>query len=121
MHRRVSSPRGCALSLLMLAGLAGLAAGTAQASGGYGGGGSVYGIPRSVSPRPESVDTEALAYYNRGKSLYETRMSCADCPLAGVILNEGLARELLFNKRGVLLTHDEIYALDLYLKRRFRL
>lgn len=115
---RVQRPVVGALALLW--GLAGLSGGTAQASGGYGGGGggtTLYGTPRISKP----VDTEAQASYNRGKSLYETRMACPDCPLAGVNLNEGLARELLFNKRGVILTHDEIYALDLYLTRRFRL
>lgn len=101
--------------LALLAGLASLAAGAAMASGGYGGT-TVYGTPRTGS-----VDHEAVLNYNRGKSLYETRMACADCPLAGVSLNEGLARELLFNKRGVIFTHDEIYALEVYLKRRFRL
>ena len=102
-------------ALALWCALASLTAGAAHASGGYGGT-SVYGTPRTGS-----FDTDALSSYNRGKSIFERRLGCSECPLAGVSLDEVLARDLLSNKRGVALTHEEGYALDLYLKRRFRL
>lgn len=115
------------VALALLCGLTGLSTltpvmiGAAHASGGFGGT-SVYGTPRTGSASPRNaVDTEAQASYNRGKSLYESRLACAECPLAGVSLDEGLARDLLFNKRGVMLSPDEASVVDLYLKRRFRL
>lgn len=102
-------------TLALWCALTALTAGTVHASGGYGGT-SVYGTPRTGS-----FDTDVQSSYNRGKSLYERRLACPECPLAGVSLDEVLARDLLTNKRGVTLTHEEAYALDLYLKRRFRL
>lgn len=132
MHRVIRIQRRVLGTLALLGGLVSLitlTSGTAHASGSYGGT-SVYGTPRtgsapprtvSAPPRNGSVDPEALESFNRGKSVYESRMACTDCPLAGVSLDEGLARDLLFNKRGVILTHDEASVLDLYLIRRFRL
>lgn len=127
MHRVIKVQRRVLGALALLCGLTGLSTltpvliGTAHASGGFGGT-SVYGTPRTGSAPPrDAVDTETQASYNRGKSLYESRLACAECPLAGVSLDDVLARELLFNKRGVILTHDEASVLDLYLKRRFRL
>jgi hypothetical protein len=41
--------------------------------------------------------------------------------MAGMSLDASKAKELLNNKRGVSLSADESAALDVYLKRRFKL
>ena len=68
-----------------------------------------------------SAETGDAAAYNTGKSVYATRLACSGCPLAGKSLDAATARELLGNKRGVALSRDEAAALDVYLKRRFKL
>lgn len=83
-----------------------LAAGLALASGSDGG---------------ASAETGDAAAYNTGKSVYATKLACANCPLAGKSLDASLARELLADKRGAALSAEESAALDVYLKRRFKL
>ncbi len=68
-----------------------------------------------------SAETGDAAAYNTGKSVYATRLACSGCPLAGKHLDAAMARELLTNKHGVALSSDEAAALDVYLKRRFKL
>jgi hypothetical protein len=88
-----------------LAGLA-LVAGAALASGSDGGG---------------HAETGDAAAYNTGKSVYATKLACSGCPMAGKSLDAATARGLLADKRGVTLTEQETAALDVYLKRRFKL
>jgi hypothetical protein len=83
-----------------------LTTGIALASGSEGGG------------QAETGDTAA---YNRGKSVYAEKFSCSACSMAGKSLDAGSARELLANKGGVSLSAEEAAALDVYLKRRFKL
>jgi hypothetical protein len=84
-----------------------LSASAALASGSDGGGGA------------ETGDTAA---YNRGKSVYASKLACGSCPLAGKKLDAALARELLASKPAAAsLSPEEAGALDTYLKRRFKL
>jgi hypothetical protein len=82
------------------------AAGMALASGSEGGVGAQAG------------DTAA---YNAGKGVYAAKFACSGCPMADKPLDAAAARELIANKRGVSLSSDESAALDVYLKRRFKL
>jgi 2-methylcitrate dehydratase PrpD len=83
-----------------------LTAGVALASGSDGGG------------QAEMGDTAA---YNTGKSVFATKLACSGCPMAGKSLDANAARALLANKGNVTLTPQESAALDVYLKRRFKL
>jgi hypothetical protein len=83
-----------------------LAAHVALASGSDGGG---------------SAETGDAAAYNTGKSVFATKLACSGCPMAGKSLDAAAARELLANKGKVTLTPQESAALDVYLKRRFKL
>ncbi len=66
----------------------------------------------------EMGDTAA---YNSGKSVFATKLACGGCPMAGKPLDAEAARALLANKGSVTLTAQESAALDVYLKRRFKL
>lgn len=99
MHRIFTLRHGIALALA-------LAGGLAQASGSDGGG---------------SAETGDAAAYNTGKSVFATKLACTGCPMAGKALDAAAARALLANKGSVTLTPQESAALDLYLKRRFKL
>ena len=83
-----------------------LSAGLALASGSDGGG------------QAEMGDTAA---YNTGKSVFATKLACGGCPMAGKSLDAEAARALLANKGSVTLSPQESAALDVYLKRRFKL
>ena len=83
-----------------------LAANVALASGSDGGG---------------SAETGDAAVYNTGKSVFATKLACSGCPMAGKPLDADAARALLANKGNVTLTPQESAALDVYLKRRFKL
>ncbi len=93
------------ISLAAIAASMTLAAGSPLASGSEAGG---------------SAETGDAAAYNTGKGVYATKLACAGCPMAGKSLDAAAARELLANKR-VTLTAQESAALDVYLKRRFKL
>jgi hypothetical protein len=67
------------------------------------------------------AETGDAAAYNAGKSVFATKLACSSCPMAGKSLDAATARELLANKRGVTLSEQESAALDVYLKRRFKL
>jgi hypothetical protein len=67
------------------------------------------------------AETGDAAAYNTGKSVFATKLACSSCPMAGKSLDAATARELLANKRGVTLSEQESAALDVYLKRRFKL
>lgn len=82
------------------------AAGLALASGSDGGG---------------AAETGDMAAYNTGKSVFATKLACSGCPMAGKSLDADAARALLANKGSVSLTPQESAALDVYLKRRFKL
>jgi hypothetical protein len=82
------------------------AAGMALASGSEGGVGAQAG------------DTAA---YNAGKGVYAAKFACSGCPMAGKPLDAAAARELLGDTRGVTLSNEEASALNVYLKRRFKL
>lgn len=107
-------------SIAVIAALvSGLSFNAAWASGGSGGGfggGGGYG-----SSRGGSFDSDSASSYNAGKSVYERKLGCSECPMAGQSLNELTARGLLNDKRGIYLSPEESQALDTYLKRRFRL
>lgn len=83
-----------------------LAAGLAQASGSDGGG---------------MAQTSDAAAYNVGKAVYATKFACSGCSMSGKSLDATAARELVANKGSVTLSADESAALDVYLKRRFKL
>jgi hypothetical protein len=83
-----------------------MAAGLALASGSDAGG---------------SAETGDAAAYNTGKGIYASKFGCSGCPMAGKGLDASSARELLANKKGVSLSAEESNALEVYLKRRFRL
>jgi hypothetical protein len=68
-----------------------------------------------------SAETGDAALYNEGKAIYATRFACSSCSLAGKSLDAATARGLLGDKRGVSLSAAESQALDVYLKRRFKL
>jgi hypothetical protein len=88
------------------AALLALATGLALASGTDGGG---------------SAQTGDAASYNTGKGVYAAKLACSGCPLAGKSLDAGMARDLLADKKGVALSAEESQALEVYLKRRFKL
>lgn len=92
--------------LIALAALLALTSGMALASGSDGGG---------------SAETGDAAAYNTGKAVYATKLNCSGCPMSGKSLDVGTARDLLSNKKGVTLSAEESQALDVYLKRRFKL
>jgi hypothetical protein len=95
-----------AAASLTLALVAGLAAGSAVASG---------------SEAAGSAETGDAAAYNTGKGVYASKFGCGTCPMAGKSLDASSARELLANKKGVSLSAAESAALEVYLKRRFKL
>ena len=66
----------------------------------------------------ETSDAQA---YNQGKGVYAQKLACSNCPLAGKILNAGIARDLLGGKDTQSLSPDESKSLTVYLKRRFKL
>jgi hypothetical protein len=68
-----------------------------------------------------SAETGDAAAYNTGKGVFHSKLACSGCPMAGKSLDATTARELLSNKRGVSLSAEESAALDVYLKRRFKL
>jgi hypothetical protein len=68
-----------------------------------------------------SAETGDAAMYNEGKAIYATRFACNSCALAGKSLDATTARTLLADKRGVTLSGAESQALEVYLKRRFKL
>lgn len=83
-----------------------LAAGMALASGSDGG---------------ASAETGDAALYNMGKSVYAAKMACSGCPMAGKSLDAAMARDLMAKKPAVSLSAEESAALNVYLKRRFKL
>ena len=83
-----------------------LTVGLANASGSDGGG---------------MAQTGDAAAYNNGKAVFAAKFACSGCPMAGKSLDAAAARDLLANKRGVTLSAEEAGALDVYLKRRFKL
>ncbi|MFM2448588.1 MAG: hypothetical protein RIS44_1038 [Pseudomonadota bacterium] len=68
-----------------------------------------------------AAETGDAAAYNTGKGVYASKFGCGTCPMAGKSLDAGSARELLANKKGVSLSAEESAALEVYLKRRFKL
>lgn len=91
---------------IALAALLALTNGVASASGSDGGG---------------SAETGDAAAYNTGKGVYAAKLNCNGCPMSGKSLDAGMARDLLSNKKGVTLSAEESQALEVYLKRRFKL
>lgn len=83
-----------------------LAAGFALASGSDGG---------------ASAETGDAALYNIGKGVYATKMACSGCTMAGKSLDASTARELMSKTPAVNLNAEESAALNVYLKRRFKL
>ena len=68
-----------------------------------------------------SAETGDTAAYNTGKGVFAAKFACAACPMAGMSLDGSKAKELIGNKRGVTLSNEESAALEVYLKRRFKL
>ncbi|WP_428423074.1 hypothetical protein [Methylibium sp.] len=68
-----------------------------------------------------AAETGDAAAYNTGKGVYSAKLACSGCPMAGKSLDSGMARELLSNRKGVTLSAEESQALEVYLKRRFKL
>ena len=82
------------------------AAGLALASGSDGGG---------------SAETGDAALYNMGKSVFATKLACSACPMAGKSLDAAMARDLMAKQPAVSMSAEETAALQVYLKRRFKL
>ena len=68
-----------------------------------------------------SAETGDAAAYNLGKSVYFSKLACANCPLAGKSLDAAMARQVIEKAPAVALSDDESKALAVYLKRRFKL
>lgn len=68
-----------------------------------------------------SAETGDAAAYNMGKSVYASKLACANCPMAGKSLDAAMARQLIEKAPAVTLSADESKALAVYLKRRFKL
>ena len=68
-----------------------------------------------------SAETGDAAAYNMGKSVYASKLACANCPMAGKSLDAAMARQLIEKPPAVTLSADESKALAVYLKRRFKL
>ena len=68
-----------------------------------------------------SAETGDAAAYNTGKSVYFSKLACANCPLAGKSLDAAMARQVIEKAPAVALSDDESKALAVYLKRRFKL
>ncbi len=68
-----------------------------------------------------SAETGDAAAYNMGKSVYASKLACANCPMAGKSLDAAMARQLIEKAPAVTLSDDESKALAVYLKRRFKL
>ena len=68
-----------------------------------------------------SAETGDAAAYNMGKSVYASKLACANCPMAGKSLDAAMARQLIEKAPAVTLSDDETKALAVYLKRRFKL
>lgn len=68
-----------------------------------------------------SAETGDAAAYNMGKSVYFSKLACANCPLAGKSLDAAMARQVIEKAPAVALSDDESKALAVYLKRRFKL
>ena len=92
--------------LMALSSLLALTGGVALASGSEGAG---------------TAETGDAAAYNTGKGVYAAKLNCSGCPMSGKSLDAGMARDLLSNKKGVTLSAAESQALEVYLKRRFKL
>lgn len=99
MNQKASLRRSLAVVLT-------LATGLALASGTDGGG---------------AAETGDAAAYNTGKSVYAAKLACGGCPMAGKSLDSAMARELIAAKGKVTLSPEETQALEVYLKRRFKL
>lgn len=67
------------------------------------------------------AQTGEARLYNQGKGVYAHKIACDSCPMAGKTLDKNLAMELLGNPSVPSLSQDEKSALDVYLKRRFKL
>ena len=74
----------------------------------------------SGSDGGSSAETGDTAAYNMGKSIYATKLACTGCPMAGKSLDAAMSKDLLA-KAPVTLSADESKALEVYLKRRFKL
>ncbi len=68
-----------------------------------------------------SAETGDAAAYNTGKSVYFSKLACANCPMAGKSLDAAMARQVIEKAPAVALSDDESKALAVYLKRRFKL
>lgn len=68
-----------------------------------------------------SAETGDAAAYNTGKSVYFSKLACANCPMAGKSLDAAMARQVIEKAPAVTLSDDESKALAVYLKRRFKL
>ncbi len=66
------------------------------------------------------AETGDTAAYNRGKAVFANKVACASCTMPGKTLDAALARELIAKKPPAI-NADEAGALDVYLKRRFKL
>lgn len=117
----------CRSMVLCVAAVSAWAGGAALASGGGGGGGGGggYGSRSGTGGNPGETRSNLFdggtSEYNQGKSVFERKFACSDCPMADQRLNENTARDLLNNRLGVILSSEDSRVLDIYLKRRFRL
>ena len=68
-----------------------------------------------------SAETGDAALYNIGKGVYAAKLACSGCPMAGKSLDATMARDLMAKKPAVSLSAEESAALNVYLKRRFKL
>ncbi len=88
---------------------------------------SVSAARASGSDAGGGAETGDAAAYNMGKSVYANKFACTGCSMAGKSLDVPMAKKLLgesmdkMDKMHADLTPDEKHALEVYLKRRFKL
>lgn len=59
--------------------------------------------------------------YNQGKGVVARQITCDSCPMAGKALDKSSAMELINGKIAPNLSREDKAAVDVYLKRRFKL
>lgn len=65
--------------------------------------------------------TGVAVAYQQGKRVYATHYACGSCPLSEQRLTKDLARQILSGNPRVDLDENEAKALNVFLKRRFKL
>lgn len=68
-----------------------------------------------------AAQTGDRAAYALGKRVYATKIACSSCPMSGKSLNKESAMMMMSEGTGANLSSSEQHALEVYLKKRFKL